>query len=132
MAEQRERIVEEGSLFSQFAQTADAVGATTKRLEKLAILDGYLSSLSDDDLLIACRLLAGSPFSLSDFRTLNVGYSVASGALVQLSGIAPEEYHMLALQLGDIGDVAERIMPEQPLIAGDPITLQEAQAAFEE
>ena len=57
--------------FLRFAQTAEAVGLTAGRLEKLRILGEYLSGLSEDDLPLACRFLSGSPFPSSDDRTLN-------------------------------------------------------------
>lgn len=116
--------------FSQFAVTADAVGATTKRLEKLRILGEYLAALSDDDLLIACRFLSGSPFPSSDDRTLNVGYSSISGIVLELSGVEPERYGELVLRLGDPGDAAAQVLgaPKEP---GD-ITLRQAMDTFEE
>ena len=121
-----------GSSFASFSETAQAVGATTKRLEKLAILGEYLSGLSDSDLPVACRLLAGSPFSLSDDRTLNVGWSVASNVLVQLCGVSPDEYNTLVVHMGDMGDVARQIMPDMPHDPGRPLSLQEAVQVFEE
>ena len=119
------------SPFSHFATTADMVGATTKRLEKLAILSEYLSPLSDDDLMIACRLMAGQSFPLSDARTLNVGFSVASTVLIELSGVDAEEYGRLVVSLGDMGDVAARIMPASPVEPGESITLQSAAGVFD-
>jgi DNA ligase-1 len=119
------------SSFSQFAHTANAVSATTKRLEKLAILAEYLTPLSDRDLVIACRLLAGQPFPLSDERTLNVGFSVASTVLLDLSGVSADDYGRLVVEMGDMGDVAERIMPASPVEFGEPITLQSAASAFD-
>jgi DNA ligase-1 len=118
--------------FSAFALTADAVSATSKRLEKLAILAEYLAPLGDADLSVACRFLSGQPFPPSDERTLNVGFSMASTVLIELSGVDPHEYGQLVVRLGDMGDVAERIMPPQPVEAGEPITLQSALAAFEQ
>jgi DNA ligase-1 len=120
------------SRFSTFARTADAVTATSKRLEKLAILADYLAPLSDADLAVACKFLAGQPFPSSDERTLNVGFSMASTVLIDLSGVDPHEYGELVVRLGDMGDVAERIMPPVPVEPGEPITLQSALAAFEE
>ncbi|MGA7733439.1 MAG: ATP-dependent DNA ligase [Chloroflexia bacterium] len=120
------------SSFLLFSETAQAVGATTKRLEKLAILAEYLSGLSDADLPAASRLLAGSPFPLSDDRTLNVGWSVASNVLVQLSGVGPNEYNAMVVLMGDMGDVARQIMPAQPHVPGRPLSLQEAVQVFEE
>src|SRR4051812_29497624 len=119
------------SSFSLFAQTAGAVGMTSKRLEKLAVLAGYFSGLDDADLAIACRFLSGSPFPLSDARTLNVGFSAVSAALLELSGFDPEEYGPLVVRLGDAGEVAEHIMPPTPVQPGDGITLRSAVDAFE-
>ncbi len=118
--------------FATFARVADAVGATSKRVEKLAVLAEYLGSLDDDDLAVACRFLSGQPFSSSDERTLNVGFSMASTVLVELSGTDPHQYNELVVRLGDMGDVAERIMHEQPVTPGEPITLRSALAAFAE
>lgn len=120
------------SLFLLFAQTAEAVSRTTKRLEKLAILAEYLGPLADDDLTIACRFLAGHPFPFSDERTLNVGGSAVSSLLIEISGIAPTEYGPLLVQLGDIGDVAGQILPAQPSQATGPLTLRSALAVFDE
>jgi DNA ligase-1 len=100
------------ALFATFAQTADAVSATTKRLEKLAILAEYLSPLSDEDLAIACRFLSGLPFPFSDERTLNVGFSAASTVLIDITGVDPGEYGSLAVRLGDLGEVAAHILAQ--------------------
>ncbi|GAC1640773.1 MAG: hypothetical protein NVS4B8_08600 [Herpetosiphon sp.] len=53
-------------LFYDFCTVCERVAGTTKKLEKTAILAEYLPHLSDDDLVIACHFLAGSPFPLSD------------------------------------------------------------------
>src|SRR4051812_31126217 len=119
------------SSFSLFAQTAGAVGRTSKRLEKLAVLAEYFSGLGDADLAIACRFLSGSPFPGSDERTLNVGFSAVSGALLELSGLNPEEYGPLVVRLGDAGEVAEQIMPVTPVKPGQDISLRLALDAFE-
>jgi DNA ligase-1 len=132
--------------FAIFAQTADAVSATTKRLQKLAILAEYLSRLSDDDLAIACRFLSGLPFSASDERTLNVGFSAVSTVLIDITGVDPGEYGSLAVRLGDLGEVAAHILAQSPRwTTDDPnqirnpkseirnqITLRSALDAFEE
>jgi DNA ligase-1 len=118
------------NLFSRFAETADAVSTTSRRLQKLAILAEYLSPLSDEDLAVACRFLSGNPFPFSDERTLSLGFSAVSSVLLELSGIPVEEYGPLVVSLGDAGDVAARIMPDLP-DRGNVITLQSALDAFE-
>jgi DNA ligase-1 len=123
--------ISDTSRFTSFAQTADAVASTTKRLEKLAILAEYLAPLPDEDLAIACRLLSGNPFPSSSDRTLNVGFSVASTVLMALSGVEPDEYGRLAVRFGDLGDVAAHILPPQPVDPGESITLRFALDSFD-
>lgn len=117
------------ALFSDFAAAAEAVGKTTKRLEKLRVLAGYFGGLEDGDLAVACRFLSGNPFPVSDERTLNVGFSAVSGVILELSGADQRHYGELVLRLGDPGDAAAEVLPE-PLVPR-PITLRDAQAAFE-
>ncbi len=116
--------------FAAFAATADAVGATTKRLQKSAILADYLARLNDDDLPIACRFLSGDPFPLKDERTLQLGYSAIFGVLVELSGVEAKTLGDLAVKLGDIGDVAEQAMQQHTRV-GEPLTIAEVMASYE-
>ena len=74
----------------QFARTAEAVAATTKKLGKAALLGEYLARLDDEDLARAARYFAGHQFAQSDARTTNVGGSSLSEALVLATGIAAE------------------------------------------
>ncbi|HUP27551.1 MAG TPA: ATP-dependent DNA ligase [Chloroflexia bacterium] len=120
----------DSGLFTRFAITADAVGATSKRLEKLAILADYLAPLSDEDLAVACRFLSGNPFPHSDERTLSLGFSAVSSVLLELSGVESHEYGSLIVSVGDAGDVAARILPQLDGRGGS-ITLQSALQAFE-
>ena len=90
----------------QFARTAEGVAATTKKLEKAALLGDYFSQLNDDDLARAARYFAGHQFAQSDARTTNVGGSILSEALVAATGIAPESLGARYARWGDGGDVA--------------------------
>lgn len=117
--------------FAAFAATADAVGATTKRLQKTAILADYLAGLGDGDLAIACRFLSGDPFPLKDERTLQLGYSAIFGVLVELSGVEAKMLGDLAVKLGDIGDVAEQAM-QQHTRPGESLTLAEVMVSYEQ
>src|ERR1700682_4335706 len=73
-----------------FARTAEAVAATTKKLEKAALLGEYFPQLNNDDLPRAARYLAGQQFALNDARTTNVGGSILSEALCTSTGVSPE------------------------------------------
>ncbi len=96
----------------QFARTAEAVAATTKKLQKAALLGDYFAQLSDEDLARAARYFAGQQFALSDARTTNVGGSILSEALVAATGVAPESLGARYARWGDGGDVAFEIFVE--------------------
>ncbi|HMA35372.1 MAG TPA: ATP-dependent DNA ligase [Chloroflexia bacterium] len=117
--------------FTQLVQAAEATGATTKRLEKVAILGAYLAGLSDTDLPIAARFLSGRPFPAHDARTLNIGGAALIAVVCSLAGLPPEEYGALHVRHGDIGDAAAAILPAQPAQPDPPLTLAGVQAAYD-
>ena len=59
--------------FRRFADTAEQVAATTKRLAKAAALASFFDPLPDRELAIAVRYFAGYTFPLRDQRTTNIG-----------------------------------------------------------
>src|SRR5687768_17529074 len=91
--------------FVRFCQTAERIGATTKRLEKAAYLGEYFTSLNDDDLALAARYFAGYMFSLRDQRTTNVGGAAILTAMEAVSGADPNHIRERLVILGDPGDV---------------------------
>src|SRR5437868_7070183 len=95
-----------------FARTAEAVAATTKKLEKAALLEGYFRQLDDEDLARSARYFAGQQFALSDARTTNVGGSILGEALVLATGIAAESLGPRYARWGDGGDVAFEMFVE--------------------
>src|SRR5215471_10312757 len=94
----------------RFAETADAIAATTSKLKKIAALAGYFRALLDDDLRAAAVFFTGRPFALTDARTLNVGWSALMNAVQQISGASDEQIHDVYLARGDLGEMAERLM----------------------
>jgi DNA ligase 1 len=95
-----------------FAQTAEAVAATTKKLAKAALLGDYFQLLNDDDLPRAARYFAGQQFAQSDARTTNVGGSILSEALCAATGSSPESLGPRYARWGDGGDVAFEVFSE--------------------
>src|SRR3954467_12751213 len=93
--------------FYQFAQLGEQLAATTKKLEKAALLKDYLAALSDADLALAARFLAGRPFALADERVLNVGWAVVRDAICTISGSTPDQFGTLATRMGEPGAAAE-------------------------
>ena len=96
----------------RFALTAEAVAATTKKLQKAALLGEYFQQLTDDDLARAARYFAGQQFALNDARTTNVGGRILSEALCLATGIAPESLGPRYARWGDGGDVAFEVFSE--------------------
>src|SRR4249919_3101234 len=96
----------------QFARTAEAVAATTKKLQKAALLGAYFEQLGDDDLARAARYFAGQQFAQSDARTTNVGGRILSEAMVLATGVNPESLGPRYARWGDGGDVAFEVFVE--------------------
>jgi DNA ligase 1 len=94
-------------LLNDFALVCERLAATTKKLEKAALLKEYLAALTDADLMLSTRFLAGRPFALSDERVLSVGWAVVRDAICALSGMQPEEFGALATRMGEAGSAAE-------------------------
>jgi len=111
-----------------FAETAEAIAATTRKLEKAAILGGYLKKLSDPDLNRAARYFAGQQFAQADSRTTNVGGSIISAALSDATGFSGDDLYPRYVRLGDPGDLAEEIIKEAGQNLPPTITLVETES----
>jgi len=111
-----------------FAECAEAVAATTKKLEKAAILGSYLETLSDPDLTRAARYFAGHQFAMSDSWTTNVGGSIISAALSEATGFSTEAMSPRYVRLGDPGELAAEIIKETKRYFNPTITLAETES----
>src|SRR5918996_4361619 len=111
-----------------FAECAEAVAATTKKLEKAALLGSYLEALSDPDLTRAARYFAGHQFAMSDARTTNVGGSIISAALREATGFDSDDLYARYVRLGDPGELAAEIVKESKQIFNPTITLAETES----
>ena len=123
-----EGFIDAAGTLQAFAECAEAVAATTKKLEKAAILGDYLKPLSDPDLTRAARYFAGQQFALHDARTTNVGGSIISAALSEATGFSPEDLYPRYVRLGDPGDLAEEIVKEARQTFDPTITLAETES----
>src|SRR5215211_5899445 len=119
---------ESAGTLQEFAECADAVAATTKKLEKAAILGGYLETLSDPDLTRAARYFAGHQFASTDARTTNVGGSIISAALSEATGFSPEDLYPRYVRLGDPGELAAEIIKETRRTVQSTISLAETES----
>src|SRR3989475_6575594 len=67
--------------FARLAELTAKLEATTKRLEKRALLAAFLRSLRRDEVAPAVHLIVGRIFAESDARSLNVGWATLKKAL---------------------------------------------------
>jgi DNA ligase-1 len=119
-------------LLADFARTAEMVAATTKKLEKAALLGAYLRELDDADLTRAARYFAGHQFAMNDARTTNVGTSALREALSEATALGVENLRPRYVRLGDSGEVAYEAILEvkgDELVPG--ITLAETESLIE-
>ncbi len=98
------------SEFAQFAETGEAIGQTSAKLEKVRILSEYLRSLTTDQLPIATTYLTGRAFPQNDLRTLQVGWAVIVRALQAASKLSDSELHRITGAHGDAGKSAREIL----------------------
>jgi DNA ligase-1 len=89
--------------FLQFAELCDRVAATTKKLEKRALIAAYLQAQSLADAALAALYLSGTPFAETDRRRLQVGGALLSKALAEVSHASREAMHAAYRRHGDLG-----------------------------
>ncbi|MBC8032221.1 MAG: ATP-dependent DNA ligase [Pyrinomonadaceae bacterium] len=88
------------------AEVAEQVAATTKKLEKAALVGAYLKQLNNADLGRAARYFAGHQFASHDSRTTNVGGAIINAALSEATGLTNEDLQPIYVRLGDAGEAA--------------------------
>src|SRR5882757_8317371 len=99
--------------FLQFAELCDALAATTRKLEKRTYIVAYLKDLSVEDAGRAALYLSGTVFGETDPRVLNVGGSLLSKAVAQLSGADRSAMHAAYRQYGDFGAASQDLLHSQ-------------------
>jgi DNA ligase-1 len=117
------------SLFLPLADLSEALAATTKKLEKRALIAAYLTSLPVEDAARAALWLAASPFAETDRRALNVGGSLLSKAVAQLSGADRNGMHAAYRRHGDFGAASADLLAKNPALVST-LTLAGIEAAF--
>lgn len=115
---------------AQWAATCEALGATTKKLEKRAILAAYLLSLPVADAARAAQYTAGEPFPESDGRNLSVGGALLAKAVAERSGADPSAMTLAFRHHGDIGAAARELIAGPP--SGTSPVLEELQSNLAE
>ena len=96
--------------FLSFAQTCEAVGATTKKLEKVRLAAEYLRSLAVEDAAIAAIFFTGRAFPRWEERVLAVGGSILWRAVERLANPSEGQAQRTYLKHGDLGDTADELL----------------------
>jgi DNA ligase-1 len=125
-------VVNDAAAFAGFAETAEAIAATTKRNEKAALLGRYLATLEDADLALAARFFSGQIFPLWDQRTTNVGGSALLTAMSAVTGMSRDDITARLVARGDLGDVAYDIFEATSGKRQGVLSLEQVSAAFEQ
>lgn len=122
-----------------FSETADRIAATTKKLEKTAILAEYLRSVPVEDASVAAVFFSGRPFPVWEETTLQVGGSMLWRIVGELSGKSEHALTEAYRKYGDLGAVAEAVLPEielrggsDPRLSSDPKSPAEIERTFRE
>ena len=95
----------------RFANTGEAVAATTKKLQKTAIVADFFKSCTTDEAAASAVFLCGRPFPAWEEATLQVGGRSLWQVVVELSGRSESEMGAAYRQHGDLGAVAEAVLP---------------------
>ncbi|HWW62686.1 MAG TPA: DNA ligase, partial [Thermoanaerobaculia bacterium] len=107
---------------------ANAIAATTKKLEKERLLAGYLSSIDDASLERAVVFFSGSPFPRREERVTGVGGSTIGDAVAEATGRTAEEVWAPWPKYADPGDTIAESFRADP---SRDITLSELGEYFD-
>ncbi len=86
-----------------FARTCAAIAATASKLEKIALVAGYLRELGEADLAPATRYFTGNPFPQAQERSLAVGGRTIVEAAATVWGVDDAALAVAYRATGDLG-----------------------------
>jgi DNA ligase 1 len=105
----------------RFAEACEAVGATTKKLAKVARVSDLLQALPLEDAATAAIFLTGRPFAHRDERVLGVGGSQLARVVAQMAGANADDLGESYRAHGDLGDMAEHLLLQRPSKSDVPL-----------
>ncbi len=86
--------------------TVDAICRASSPLEKGALLGAYFEAVAHETLAPAARYFAGQLLPPDDPRAITVDRSLVTGAIEDLTRIAPDAFRTRSSADADLGDVA--------------------------
>jgi len=112
----------------KLAETCERVAATTRKLEKIAIVAGYFASLPPDEAALSAVFLSGRPFPIWEETTLQIGGRLLWQVIQELSGKSGHELTAAYRKFGDLGAVAEAVLALHP--RSSDLAISAVQTAF--
>jgi DNA ligase-1 len=118
-----EESVAENESFRKFAETCAQIAATTKKLEKTALLSACLKSLEAKSLRFAAIWFTGNAFPPSHNKKLQLGWAIIRDALCAVGGLDQNEFGQVYLKHSDLGEAGYEILEraDRPPPATDSI-----------
>ena len=94
----------------RLAEAAERIAATSKKLEKTAIVADYLKSRTPEEAAASAVFLSGRPFPVWEETTLQVGGRVLWRIVAELSGKTEADLTAAYRRRGDLGAVAGDVL----------------------
>jgi DNA ligase-1 len=111
----------------KFAESCEAIAATTKKLQKTAIAADYLKSRSTDEAVVSAVFLSGRAFPAWEETTLQVGGSLLWRVVAEISGKDEAALTAAYRKHGDLGAVAGEVLEAR---TGQGLGLLDVSEAF--
>jgi DNA ligase 1 len=112
--------------FQHLARACDEIAATTKKLQKTAIVSELLKSLPMERAAAAALFLSGRPFPVWEETTLQLGGRALWQLVAELSGKEEGALTAAYRKYGDLGSVAQSVLPESQSVGLDVLGVQRA------
>ena len=107
----REAYIHLGDDMKRLAEVCERIAATTRKLEKVAIVADFLRALKPEEASASAVFLSGRPFPVWEETTLQVGGALLWRVVQELSGKSEQQLTASYRQLGDLGAVAAEMLP---------------------
>src|SRR6202142_2688397 len=114
----------------KLAETGERIAATTKKLEKIAIVAEYLKARTPEEASVSAVFLSGRPFPVWEETTLQVGGRALWRLVAELSGKNEAELTAAYRRSGDLGAVADDVLPARP--QGSDLSVLQVESKFRE
>ena len=101
----------------RFSQLCEAIGATTKKNEKVRLVAEYLQSVPLEEAALGALYLCGRVFPRREERVLSIGFSLLLRAVTNVAGNDARDIGAVLRQHGDLGAGAEEILRGRPVQA---------------